>query len=332
MRRLLPLFALALVGAGASLACTITTINGGDDGGVDGAVGPEAATDDGSTAAEGSVGSDGGVEAEAEAAAPQTFIRVANWSPDAPAAGFDICLAPHGTTVWSGPMLAAGLAGTTALADGGASAIQFPWVTASISVNVNQYDLQLVAAGAATCATGFIPTTVNLPALAAGATTTFAIIGDVSKSGADASLSVVAFANDSTVASGNAALRFINVAPDLAAVDVGDGTLSTSNFQPLFTNVQFGQSGTQAGSDAGTVDANGYVEVAPVSGVKLSVHTSAGGTSDTATASNQILASGVVTTMALVGGKNGGPSPQLLVCADNGTPSGGFTPCSIVTQ
>ena len=44
-----------------------------------------------------------------EAGPPQAFVRVANWAPDSPSAGYDVCLAPVGTTTWIGPILRADL-------------------------------------------------------------------------------------------------------------------------------------------------------------------------------------------------------------------------------
>jgi hypothetical protein len=141
----------------------------------------------------------------------------------------------------------------------------------------------------------------------------------------------VSFTDDSTASTGNALLRFINAAPDLAAVDFGEGALSTTSFAALLTNVQFGKVGSTA-ADAGTPDTNGYLTLAALSGAKFSVHTSAGGTTDTATASNVTVAAGGIVTMALVNGKNGGPAPQFLLCTDNAGPSASLLgSCSIVS-
>jgi len=45
------------------------------------------------------------VDAPGDAPIPTTaLVRLANWSPDAP--GLDFCVAPHGTGLWTGPLLA----------------------------------------------------------------------------------------------------------------------------------------------------------------------------------------------------------------------------------
>jgi hypothetical protein len=330
--------------AAAGGACTVnsTNITNGDDGGT----GTDATTDDGGSASETSVGAetgaetstdagtDGAVEAEA-AAPPMTNIRVANWSPDAPAAGFDFCIAPHSTTTWTGPILAGELAAVDGGApdggDGGTVAIAFPQVTAYHQLTPGQYDLQIVAAGATSCTTGVTSTTTTIPSLAANAYSTFAIVGDTTMSGSDSPLKVVWFTDDSTAPTG-ALLRFINAAPDLAAVDFGQGSLGMTNFQPLFTNVQYYTAGA-TGGDAGTVDTNDYVAQSALSAAKFSAHTSTGGTSDSATASSVTVAAGSIATMVLVYGKNGvvSPPPQFLLCLDNTATAGLFASCSLQT-
>ncbi|MGH7434923.1 MAG: hypothetical protein ACRENE_04550, partial [Polyangiaceae bacterium] len=124
----------------------------------------------------------------------------------------------------------------------------------------------------------------------------------------------------------------VNAAPELAAVDFGWGTLGTTSFMPLLTNVPFSSAGSTAAADAGTLDTNDYLTVAPPSAAKFSVHTSVGGTSDTATASSVTVAAGGIVTMALVNGKTGGAATQLLLCTDNTGPTTGVLgACSIVS-
>ncbi len=237
-------------------------VAGGDDGGLDatagdddGAVGNDAS--DSGLAAETATDAAGDGDAAVEAAPPpMASIRLANWSPDSPVAGYDFCVAPHGTTTWTGPLLGVELADAGTIGDGGANSLAFPLVSAYFDIPRGTYDVELVAAGSGSCATA-IATANALPALAASSFTTFAAVGDTSVAGSDPALKIVGFADDSTAVVGSALVRFVNAAPDLAAVDLGTGTLAATNFQALFTNVQFGQAGTAAGSDAGTVDTNG---------------------------------------------------------------------------
>jgi hypothetical protein len=349
MIKVTSLLALTALGAcGLAAGCTITTTNvNGNDGGDDGATGNDATTesstgDDGAApegAAEASAeaAADAAVEAEAEAAPPpQTSIRVANWAPDAPAGGYDFCVAPHGTTSWSGPVLGGEAAGDGGLADAtadggdaGVPGIVFPQVSAYFELPPGQYDVQIVAAGSTSCATGVIAATTTIPALAQDAFATLALVGDTSPAGSDPTMRLVALTDDSAAPTGTL-VRFINAAPSLPAVDFGEGTLAATSFVPLFTNVQLGHAGA-SGGDAGTVDTNGYMGLGALSAQVFSVHTSTGGTSDTATASSVNLAAGGIATVALVNGKTGGAASQLLLCKDNEAMSGLTTDCNIVS-
>jgi len=319
--------AIASCGSGSGQAGPPPGGQGAADGGTGGL---DASADSGLDAATTDSGLDAlDTDSEDEAhQTPQTYVRIANWAPDAPASGYDVCLAPQGTTIWMGPLLAQDLdAGT--LGQGGANGAQFPWVTRYLAVPPGQYDVQLVLAGAS-CATGVIAPTYGLPILSQGAHTTLAVVGDVRPTGNDAALKMEAFADETSTASGGAALRVIDVIPSLGYVDVGTGTLSNGNFAPLFVDVPFGAPGSVQ-ADGGATDPNGYLTIEPLSNVELSAHAT-GGTIDRATASHVSLPGGSVTTMALVNGANGGRPPQFLVCTDSGPASGAQSPCNVIPQ
>lgn len=254
--------------------------------------------------------------AAVEAAAPptQAFVRLADWAPDAPAGGFDFCLQAAGSSTWTGPLL-------------GAAATGFPDVGAYLGVAPGTYELQLVDGGSTDCTTGVIPVTMGLPALALGSHTTLALLGDVHATNDDASLKVIAFADDSSVPSADVAVRFLNAVPSIASVNVGEGDAATSGFDPWFTYAQFGTLVQQL-ADGGSVDPNGYARLPPVSGVELSAEV-VGTTADLATATGVTLSGGTVYTIALVNGENGGPPPQFLVCEDAAPPVNGLTPCTL---
>ena len=77
-----------------------------------------------------------------------------------------------------------------------------------------------------------------------------------------------------------------------------------------------------------------YQALFPPSSAELSAHPAGRVRADTATASNQALAGSVV-TVALVGGKTGGPAPHLLVCTGDGTQNestGLYSACSVVSM
>jgi hypothetical protein len=96
-------------------------------------------------------GGDGSAE-DAAGPAPQTFVRIAQVSPDSPA--LDVCVAPHGTTAFQGPLvgqLAASFADDAGADDAAAVGLTYTQVSAYIPLTPGQYDVRLVAAGAASC-------------------------------------------------------------------------------------------------------------------------------------------------------------------------------------
>ena len=293
-----------------------------DVGGTDARVATDSATAPDTTAP--------AVDATSESSGPTAQLRIANWSPDAPTAGYDVCLAVHGTSSWSGPLLAQLVGDAGTLGDAAVASIQFPQMTNYLlAVAPATYDVAVVDAGAG-CASPFVVVR-DLTPLVLGDWYTMAIVGDHTPVGADPGLSVVVLADDSANAIGTG-VRFLNVAPSLAAVDFGQGTLA-SGFEPLALGVAFATVAAVGAPEAGvTVDSNGYVGVAASSGVAFSAHGSTGATVDLAVASNLTLAPAPTATVALVGGKTGGAAPQLLVCLWDGVAnesSGLLAPCSL---
>jgi hypothetical protein len=112
-------------------------------------------SDDASLDTGASPDTDGGAdESGGDDSAPvpqQTFLRVAQLSPDLPP--IDVCIAAHGTTTFQGPLLAAlssSIFGTDAAATTG---LAYAQVSAYLSVAPGPYDLRIVAAGATDCST-----------------------------------------------------------------------------------------------------------------------------------------------------------------------------------
>jgi hypothetical protein len=332
MKKYLPILsALLTAGSAATVACTInsaTNDNGTDAGEDTGTNGDTGTGND--TGTVGDAGADASGDALAEAAAPSANIRFADWSPDAPSAGYDLCVAQHGTTSWQGPVLA------QSIGDAGTLTFDFPTVTTYLEADVGQYDFEIVAAGGS-CSSPIGTPITNANALAANQFYTLAIVGDTTKAGNDPTLTAVLFQDDVAPTDGSTGLRFVNVAPDLAAMDFGAGTLAASSFDPIEVDVGFATLASQTGNDAGgVVDGNGYVGVflADAGPIEFSGHTSQGGTTDTATASNQTFAANSAVTLALVNGKNGGPAAQFLVCTGDGTVSTSSltSTCTIVSM
>jgi hypothetical protein len=244
-------------------------------------------------------------------------VRFADWSPDAPAAGFSFCLSPHGMQAWMGPFLPKGLA--------------FPGTSPYADVPPGTYDAQVVSVSSGNCSTGVLPMSTPLPSLADGTYATVAAIGDVTPTFADPSMKLAVFVDEEVGMAGHALLRVIDAAPSLGYVNVGTGTMATHNFRFLFQAASFG---TPAMVTTGgqMVDPNGYAPLMPLSGVELSVQPISTYGSDVATASNVSLAAGAVATLVIVGGKTGGPPPQIMMCDDIGAAQGAASPCNVFSH
>jgi hypothetical protein len=335
--------ALTLVAAAAASALSCSKSNGSsapdasgflDAAGIDGpsldgpANHPEAAAPEAGTASEaGDATTSSGPEAGPDVGPPtQSFLRIGNFAPDAPASGYDVCLAPTGTTSWVGPLLAASFPAGS-LGQGGPNGIQFPWVTAYMPVTPGTYDLQLVAAGG-TCDMGVLQPTYGLPKLVAGARTTFAVVGNVMPTGNNAALKIAFFPDETSSAQG-AVVRFINALASTGYADVGLGTEAGGSFVPLVIDVAFASAGTTL-PNGGTTDANGYLSMTPATGMTLSAHPT-GTTTDADVGTSLSLASGSVTTMVLLDGQNGRPS-QFLACADTAPAQGALSACTVLPR
>jgi hypothetical protein len=303
---------------------------GGEDAGEDGAEDAPIATDSTTSADTGVPTAD----AMLEASGPTAQVRVANWAPDAPESGYDVCVAVHGTPDWSGPLLADAI-GDAGPADAAAPSIPFPGVTNYLlALAPAAYDVAVVAGGAG-CASP-VKVATDLPALVAGGWYTMAIVGDAAPVGADPGLSVVVFTEDPSNAVAMA-VRFLDVAPSIASADFGLGTLA-SGFTPLETGVPFAGIVTTAAADAGVIpDSNGYVSLAATGlattgSATFSAHAPTGDAGDLAVAPAVTLSPAPLSTVALVGGKTGGARPQLLVCTWDGVvneSSGLMESCSL---
>jgi hypothetical protein len=222
----------------------------------------------------------------------------------------------HGTTTFTGPVLKG--AGDT-------TGISYPSATKYLSVPAGQYDVRIVAPNAADCSTSLasLPDYTSLPALAAGESFTIAAEGLVA-SGAANPFGLTAYVDDATVASGQAALRFVHASPGTPAVDVG--TLTGSTFAAVFSNVAFGATAPAAGS----IDANGYLVTTPLSAVELAARAH-GGTTNALTLSNTSLPAGAIATAFAIGEIGSTTAPlAALLCVDNGTPNGALSACTVV--
>jgi hypothetical protein len=248
---------------------------------------------------------------------PIALVRVANWSPDAP--GVDFCIAPHGTSAYTGPLLAQ----ESAAIDASTLSLVYPKVSAYIQVPPGQYDVRAVVAGAANCATGIGADLTSAPPLAIGTFATLAIVGRAHGGDGATKLRLAAFLDEGVGSGKKLALRFINASTALGAADFGTGTAGAS-FKPIFTSAAFGASGAipDAGGADGAItgDSHGYALLSALASATVSAHAT-GATSDAVVARGVGIAGGAVVTAALLDSTDvtadGGPTYQLLECVDN---------------
>jgi hypothetical protein len=189
-------------------------------------------------------------------------------------------------------------------------------VTAHVDLPVATYDVRVVAAPATSCATPAVPDTKGL-AVADGLTATVAAIGDLSLGGSDPAFRLAVFPDDTSVAKGDGALRFIHASPGTPAVDVG--LLQSGSFTAVFSDVAFGATATAAPP----IDGNGFFVGSPFADqtVAARVH---GAASDALTVQGVSLPAGAIATAFAIGGKTGQSANPLtvLLCVDNGPASG----------
>ena len=333
MRTHVPLIAIAAIVAGGLLfACGATNNKGpGRDASVPPGGDASAPIADGSTTVvEGGAG-------DAATVAPQAYVRIANWSPDAPAV--EVCFNQAGASSWTGhvPRLARIVAAVDAgtLADAGAAGISFPQVTSYLVITPGSYEVRLVVAGSADCSTPVVD--LAMVTLAANSYATIAALGEATPVGMDQPLSLVPFTDEVSAPPGQIALRFINAspAPTLTPADLGTGSIGGSGggFVPLFAGVGFGN---VAGSDGGTIDANGYAASTPFATATLSAHPTAAGADTTVALNDVTIAAKSAATVALVNGVGSGPGSsgaKLLQCADADNSAGTslLSTCSIIS-
>jgi uncharacterized protein DUF4397 len=322
------------------LGCAAVVAGGCSSHGGGGAPSSDAGGDAGASTLEG--GDDSGDEAEATA--PQTQLRMAHVSPDAPP--LDLCVAPHGSTSFRGPLVAQLAMGSTGDAgdadietDAAVPGVAYAQVSAYVGLAPGPYDVRIVAAGASSCdsaiaaggdAAGPVADWTNLPPLAVDTSATLLLAGDLQPAGDDARLTLTLLTDDSVLSTGAAVVRAINAVPSERALDFGLG--SGSAWEPLLTNVTFGAASAATGPGEGTVDANGYTPIPPLSSQAVSARPSSSDAgADVAVAMHVEIAQGSIATILAIGGKTGDSAhlPALLVCTDN-QPSGGvLSDCSV---
>jgi hypothetical protein len=236
-------------------------------------------------------------------------LRIAHLSPDAPAV--DICIAPHGSGTFTGPVLANA---------GAAAGLAYGSVTKYLDIDAQQYDVRVVAPGATSCneAVGGLADITDLPVLPSGASATIAAIGRLD-SATSQPFRLAAFIDDTDVTFGKAKLRVIHAAPGTAGVAVGFG--GGAVFSPFIDNVQFGST-TQAN--------NGYFEIAPVAGAEITARDIVSGRDAISIKPVNVPAGAIVTAFAIGTAGNQLSPLDVLLCVDNAGESGLLSECKRV--
>jgi hypothetical protein len=266
-------------------------------------------------------------------------LRLANLSPDAPAV--DFCVAPHGTTTFQGPLLAAAANGAGG-SDGGVQGIAYQKVSKYFLMAAHAYDVRVVVAGATDCSFGLVTDDTMGLALNDGSFETIALMGKASVASGASALKLVGFFDDPKApppADGGAAklsLRFLHAAPDQGTLDLAVGSTVP------FKSVSFGQRSMAPPADAGVVDGapkldpNGYWSTGALQSANVTVRPSGDAGAPILTMPLSA-AAGAVITLSLVGespdndGGSGTLPLQLLECVDNAAVTGLYSNCSPLT-
>jgi hypothetical protein len=202
---------------------------------------------------------------------------------------------------------------------GGATGLSYAQVTRYLDVAAGTYDVRIVAATAADCASPVVPDTTGAT-LPAGAAITVAATGLAAPGAGQPGFALVPLVDETQVAAGKAKVRFVHASPGTPPVDVGAG--SGDGFTPLFTAVPF------RAVDADRAPA-GYLETDPLSGATLSARAT-GTTADALTVSGVMLPAGAVATVFAIGLLEGEPALAALVCNDDRAETALLSECALV--
>ena len=183
-----------------------------------------------------------------------------------------------------------------------------------MTVAPGQYDVRVVAAGAADCTARLFADKLDLAPLVAGTSTTLAIVGDLVVLGRRVQpAAVVAFSDDVSGPAGDISLRFVNAVPSVISMSL---VQLTGSFSALVSSTQFGEVG--ADSDAGVFDANDYISLASVSDDSWFLVNAHGGAAVLAELHNVASRLASITTVVAIGGQSGATEADIgvLLCID----------------
>jgi hypothetical protein len=247
------------------------------------------------------------------------YLRVANLSPDL--GDIDFCIAPAGTTTFTGPVMANTTGGTAGLKFGGDGSLA---ISKYFSYEEGNYDVRIISKGAATCGTPLV--TASNVALGNGVYKLVAAVGATGFTGAGHATAV--FTDETTAASNRVNIRFVNTGllalpggtqTAMPALNIGFTVGGTYN--GIFTNVAY--PGT--GAAVAPVDANGYASIDPAgitAGAQITTclyPATSGATCQSAPLpTGTVITGGMVASAYVIG--IAGVAPNATLCGDNQTP------------
>jgi hypothetical protein len=251
-----------------------------------------------------------------DAPPPTALVRIAALSPDKPP--LDVCIAPHGSSSFTGPLLK-----STGVGSGG---LAYGKVSAYLHVPAEPLDYRFVLASVGTCAPSMLGDFTGVQAPIAGQSYTLGIIGFITPPPGNTNVATVRLYTDD--AAGNATkvlVRTVHASPDTGGLDVGTG--SGASFTAIFSNVTFPNFGTSVTPQS---DANGYVSVDPPAAPPTFSARAHGESHDTLVATLPAAPpAGTIATVFVIGDSTGSPQPlKMLVCVDNAPAPNGVSACS----
>lgn len=247
------------------------------------------------------------------------YLRVANLSPDL--GDIDFCVAPTGTTTFTGPVMASTAGGTAGLKFGGDGSMA---VSKYFSYQEGNYDVRIVSKASGTCTTALV--TASNVALGNGVYKLVAAVGANGFAGAAHATAV--FTDETTAASNRVNIRFVNAG--LLALPGGTQTAMPAlnigftvggTYTGIFTNVSY----PSIGAAVAPVDANGYASIDPAgitAGAQITsclYPATSGATCQSAPLpSGTTITGGMVASAYVIG--IAGVAPNATLCGDNQAP------------
>jgi hypothetical protein len=245
-------------------------------------------------------------------AGPMAQLRVAwfvdpTYTSGVGSARFDVCVAPHGSGGWTGPLLGAS----------GGNGLALGEVTKYFRVEPGRYDVRVVAAGAATCNAALDAglTDSGAPALtdftdlpAVGDALTLVFTPPFTSAASGSFVDLIPLVDEATTAAGKVGVRFANVSGPASAAPLDYGLGGGVTFVPWFTGVS-----STAHVDP-AADTNGYRQVDPFDGVDTSLQQSGAdlGVSD----GFDTVSGSRISAFAVFVSRGGNVAAGLVACAD----------------